>query len=85
MVFISVGLTMAFPQSNDIEEALLALLYLQGDDHHEMRASKIDAPLADYFDLSSEERFAKLADLRSRGLVDEEEYQAQWRRILNEL
>ena len=34
---------------------------------------------------SPEERLAKLADLRSRGLVDEEEYQAQRRRILNEL
>jgi hypothetical protein len=34
---------------------------------------------------SPEERLAKLTDLRSRGVVNEEEYQAQRRRILNEL
>lgn len=34
---------------------------------------------------SPEDRLAKLADLRSRGLVSEEEYQAQRSRILSEL
>ena len=34
---------------------------------------------------SPEERLAKLADLRSRGLINEEEYQVQRRRILSEL
>jgi len=34
---------------------------------------------------SPEDRLAKLANMRSQGLVDEEEYQAQRRRILSEL
>jgi len=34
---------------------------------------------------SPEDRLSKLSDLRSRGLVSEEEYQAQRKRILSEL
>jgi putative oligomerization/nucleic acid binding protein len=45
----------------------------------------VSVPPSSAVTASPEERLAKLADLRNQGLVDEEEYQAQRRRVLNEL
>ena len=50
-----------------------------------LACAAVSIPPSSSVTASPEERLAKLADLRSRGLVDEEEYQAQQRRILNEL
>ena len=47
---------MSFPAQNEIKEPLLALIYLRGGINHEMRPEDTYEPLADYFDLSMEER-----------------------------
>ncbi len=47
---------MPFPKYQYIEEALLSLIYLNGGSNHQMKSFETYKPLADFFELSKQER-----------------------------